>query len=76
MADDELWKRRFYLFMGARLFGLLTFLAGMAITFTDILRPGGWPLVGTVLVIAGLIDAIVAPMLLKKHWKREDSGKA
>ena len=43
MADEATWKRRFYLYMGARLFGLLTFFAGLAIVFTDLLREGGWP---------------------------------
>jgi hypothetical protein len=76
VADRDVWRRRFFLFTAARVFGLLTLLAGVAIMFGDLLRPGGWPLVGTILVIAGLIDAIVAPMLLKKHWKREDSGEA
>jgi hypothetical protein len=75
MADEEKWKRRFLLFMGARLFGLATFLAGVAIAFSDWLRPGGWPLVGSVLIILGLVDAVVAPMLLKKQWKREDRAE-
>ena len=72
MADDDLWRRRFLLFMGARLFGLLTVLAGVAVIFTDLLRPGGWPVVGGIVVALGLIDAIGAPMLLKRQWKRED----
>jgi len=72
MADEATWKRRFYLFMGARLFGLATFFAGVAIMFTDLLREGGWPIVGVILMLMGLADSIVAPMLLKKHWKQED----
>lgn len=72
MADDEKWRQRFQLFMGARLLGLATFLAGLAIMFTDLLRPGGWPVVGSILMILGLIDAVVAPRLLKKRWEVED----
>lgn len=72
MADDEKWKRRFHLFMGARLFGLATFLVGIAIMFSDLLRPGGWPIVGGIVVVLGLLDAIVAPWLLKKQWQAED----
>jgi hypothetical protein len=75
MADEATWKRRFYLFMGARLFGLATFLAGMAIMFTDILREGGWPVVGAIIMVAGLVDAVVAPKLLRKQWDREDRGE-
>ena len=72
MADEATWKRRFYLFMAARLFGLATFFAGLAIMFTDLLREGGWPIVGAIVMLMGLADAVVAPKLLTKHWKRED----
>ena len=75
MDDEAKWKRRFHLFMAARLFGLATFLAGVAVYFTDLLRDGGWPLVGIILIIVGLIDAVVAPKLLKKIWDREDRGE-
>jgi membrane-bound ClpP family serine protease len=72
MTDDDKWRRRFNLFMGARLFGLATFLLGVAILFTDLVRPGGWPVVGSIVVVLGLVDAVVAPMLLKKRWQAED----
>lgn len=72
MADTDIWKRRFMLFTAARIFGLLTLLAGVAIMFSDLLRPGGWPVVGGILMIVGLIDAVVAPLLLKKHWAEQD----
>lgn len=75
MDDEAKWKRRFYLFMGARLFGLLTFGLGIVIAVTDLVREGGWPVVGAIVAIAGLVDAIVAPMLLRKHWKAEDEGR-
>lgn len=72
MNDDELWRRRFQLFAAIRIFGLLTFLIGVAIAFTDLVRPGGWPLVGGILAIIGAIDAVVAPRVLKKGWERLD----
>ena len=72
MADEATWKRRFYLYMGARLFGLATVLAGLAVMFTDLLREGGWPLVGAIIMLVGLVDAVLAPRLLKKQWERED----
>ena len=70
MKDEELWRKRFQLFMAIRLFGLLTFLLGLAIAFTDLIRPDGWPLVGGILAIIGAIDAVVAPRILKKGWER------
>lgn len=72
MAEEDTWRRRFYLFMGVRLFGLATFLAGLAIVFTDLLRPGGWPVVGSVVMLMGIVDGVVAPKLLHKHWQAED----
>ena len=72
MDDEAKWKRRFQLFMAIRLFGLATLFAGIAIMFTDFLREGGWPAVGAVLVAVGVIDAVVAPKLLKKQWDRDD----
>lgn len=75
MAEEELWKRRFYLYMGARLFGLATFFAGIAVMFTDILRDGGWPAVGAIVMMAGLADAVIAPRLLKKQWQKDDEAR-
>ena len=72
MDDEALWKRRFLMFMLARLFGLATFLLGVAIAYTDLLRPGGWPAVGAILAIMGALDAVIAPRILKKGWERQD----
>lgn len=70
MSDEDLWRRRFHLFLAIRLFGLLTFFLGLAIAFSDLLRPGGWKLLGGILVLVGVIDAVIAPRLLKKGWER------
>lgn len=73
MNDEDLWRRRFQLFMAIRLFGLLTFLLGVAIAFSDLVRPGGWKLLGGILVVIGVVDAVVAPRVLKKGWERLDN---
>jgi len=72
MTDDAMWRRRFQLFLAIRLFGLLTFLLGLAIAFSDLVRPGGSKLLGGILVIVGVVDAVVAPRLLKKGWDKRD----
>ena len=72
MADEALWQRRFQIFMAVRLVGTLTFLAGVAIAYSDIVREGGWPALGAIIAILGAIDAVFAPRLLKRHWERED----
>jgi len=72
MADEDLWRRRFQTFVLVRLFGLATFIVGVAVIYTDLLRPGGWPVVGAVLAIMGVLDAVFAPRMLKKAWERQD----
>jgi hypothetical protein len=57
--------------MLARFAGLAVFLLGLAVTYSDLLREGGWPQVGAILIVIGLIDAVFAPKLLKKMWERE-----
>jgi hypothetical protein len=72
MNDEELWKKRFQIFAAIRLVGVATFLLGLAIAFSDLVRPGGWRLLGGILAIIGVIDALVAPRVLKRGWERLD----
>ena len=72
--NDELWRTRFLAFTLVRLAGLVLFLAGIAIAFSDLVRPGGWPLLGGLMAIAGAIDALFAPRMLKRAWERQDAG--
>jgi len=71
MDDEALWKRRFLVFTLVRLAGLATFFLGIAIAFTDLARDGGWPLVGGIVAIIGLVDAVFSPRILKKIWERQ-----
>lgn len=72
MADDELWRRRFRTFMLVRLFGLAVFFLGVAIAFGDLVREGGSPTLGGILAVMGVLDAVLAPRVLKKMWEREE----
>ena len=72
MADEAVWKKRFLIFSLARLFGLAMVFLGIAIAYTDLLRDGGWPLVGAIVAIMGALDALFSPRLLKKGWEEED----
>ena len=71
-SNDELWRKRFQLFALVRLVGLGTFLLGIAVAYTGIVRPGGWPALGGLIAIAGALDAVIAPRLLKKLWRQSD----
>jgi len=72
MADEDLWRRRFQLFMALRLLGVLLFLIGVAVAFSDLARKGGWPELGGVLAVVGALEAVLVAKVLKKHWERED----
>ena len=72
MTDqDALWKKRFQLFALIRLAGLAVFMLGMAVMLTDLVRPGGWPLLGGILIAIGAVNAVVAPRLLKRSWDKK-----
>lgn len=74
MVEDETkWRNRLIAYSAARLGGLAVFALGLAIFYTDLLREGGWPQLGAVVIVLGLIDALFAPWVLKRHWDREDS---
>lgn len=70
--DEALWRRRFLITTLVKLAALAIFFLGIAIAYTDLIRPGGWPQVGAVLVILGAIDMLLAPRMLRKLWRRED----
>ena len=59
-------KRQFIIFAILRVGGLILFLLGIAIAFTDLLRPGGWKLLGGILVIVGAIEPVISPRLVKR----------
>ena len=70
--DEALWRRRFGLFALLRISGLILFLVGMAIAFSDIVRPGGHLAIGMVVIGLGLTEALLGPVLLRQHWARID----
>jgi len=71
MTEEEA-KRQFTVFAILRVGGLLLFLTGIAIAFTDLLKPGGWKLLGGILVIVGAIEAVISPRLVKRTMARTD----
>lgn len=70
MTDEAEWKRRFRLFAIMRVGGLLMFLFGVAVAFSDLLKPGGWPLLGSILAILGVLEAVLVSRVLRKSWDR------
>jgi membrane protein implicated in regulation of membrane protease activity len=72
IADDDVARKRLLLYSLVRFGGLAIFFLGIAIIYTNLLRPGGWPRLGAFVAIAGVIDALLAPRLLKRVWDQQD----
>ena len=72
MADDTKARNRLLVATAVRLGGLAIFFLGIAIIYTDLIRPGGWPQIGAIVAILGVIDAMLAPRLLKMAWDEQD----
>jgi len=70
--DDDTARRRLIAYTLVRAAGLAIFFFGIAVIYTDVVRTGGWPQLGAVIAICGVIDALFAPMLVKKSWDRQD----
>ena len=75
MDDEALWRKRLLAYSAVRFGGLAIFFLGLAIIYTDLVREGGWPQVGAIVAIMGVIDALFAPRMLKKLWDQQDAGK-
>ena len=75
MDDDSKARNRLLAYSAVRFAGLAIFFIGVAIIYTNLLRPGGWPQVGAIVAIMGAIDAVFAPRLLKKAWDAQDRAE-
>jgi hypothetical protein len=75
MDEDGKARNRLLAYSAVRFAGLAIFLLGIAIIYTGIVRPGGWPQLGAIIAIAGAIDAVFAPRLLKKGWDAQDRSE-
>ena len=72
MDEDTRARNRLLAYTAVRFAGLSIFFLGIAVMYTNVLRPGGWPQVGAIIAILGVIDAVLAPRVLKKAWDRRD----
>lgn len=70
--DDDVARRRLLIHSLIRLGGLALFFLGVAIMYTNLVRPGGWPQLGAIVAIMGVLGSILAPRLLKRAWDEKD----
>ena len=70
--DDKTAHQRLLIYSLVRFGGLMIFFLGIAIMYTNLARPGGWPQLGAIIAILGVVDAMLAPRVLKRAWDRQD----
>ncbi len=70
--DEDKARNRLLAYSAVRFSGLAIFFVGLAIIYTDIAREGGWPQLGAIVAIMGVIDALFAPIILKRAWDEQD----
>ncbi|HWJ39013.1 MAG TPA: hypothetical protein VNR86_09680 [Sphingomicrobium sp.] len=70
--DDGIARKRLLIYSLVRFGGLAIFFLGLAIMYTGLVRPGGWPQLGAIIAVMGVLDAMLAPRLLKKGWDERD----
>jgi hypothetical protein len=75
MDDETVWRQRLLVYSALRFGGLVIFFLGIAIVYTDLVRKGGWPQVGAVIAIVGLVDALFLPRIVKRGWERQDQER-
>lgn len=75
MDDESIWRERLAIYSLVRLGGVAIFFLGIAIIYTDLVRPGGWPQLGAIVAIAGVVDSFFAPRLLKRSWDAAEADR-
>ena len=75
MDDETTARNRLLAYAAVRLGGLAIFFLGIATMYTNLVREGGWPQVGAIIAIMGVIDTVFAPRILKKVWDQQDEGR-
>jgi hypothetical protein len=66
---ERLAKSRFQTLQLLRFTGIIVTIIGMWVWAGDIIREGGWPLVGAPIFALGMFEALVAPVMLARRWK-------
>jgi hypothetical protein len=68
--DRELLaKSRWQTMQLLRFTGIIVMIIGMWFWAGDILRIGGWPMLGIPVFAIGIFETLVLPVILAKRWK-------
>lgn len=73
--NEQLAKRRHTLLLVASLAGALLAAVGIVIAHSDLVRPGGWPELGWVIALTGMLEIWFLPRALRRDWRRQDAER-
>ncbi|MDB5684777.1 MAG: hypothetical protein JWM75_2475 [Sphingomonas bacterium] len=67
--QDRLARARFAMLSAMRAGGVVTMLLGMWIWWGDVIRTGGYPLVGLPLFVIGFFNSLILPQIFARRWR-------
>ena len=71
-GSEDPARVRFFALSAARFAGVGLVMLGMAIWLGDLLRPGGWPVMGIPLFLFGVAGTLLLPKYLARRWRTPD----
>ena len=66
---DRLARSRFAMLSAMRAAGVAMMLLGMWIWYGNVIRPGGYTLVGLPLFVLGFVESLIVPQVLARQWR-------
>lgn len=67
--QDRLARSRFVLLSAMRAAGVVLMLVGMWIWFGNLVREGGYTLLGFPLFVFGFAESLIVPQILARLWR-------
>ena len=67
--EDRVARSRLLMLTLIRLAGVALMALGLIISTGDLLRPGGWPLVGVPIALIGLVESLLLPKVFTAKWR-------
>ena len=73
--EEQKWANRAGAVRWMQMGGLVIALVGLLMAKGGVVTDEPWPILGSLLVISGLIDATLSPKVMKRYFEAEDAKK-
>lgn len=71
--EEEKWANRAGAVRWMQIGGLIIALVGLLMARGGAITEEPWPVIGGILVVAGLLDAVLSPKIMKRIFEAEDA---